>query len=192
MSRRESFWESLPVKLPLVHKMAASDKCIEEQLRRIVVLEADNANLTISLNVSRRAHKGTQTVRDEHIEHIRAQLQKAKDLIHHAADENERLKKEIAELEEIETDLNNTIGFLENGIKDNVDTIAALESRLADRVWRLVEDGLPDEGQNVLIFGPERNKGIPFSKVWDWMSKNYHNTHWMPIPTASKKKEGEK
>ena len=53
----------------------------------------------------------------------------------------ENLQDDNARLEEIETDLNNTIGFLENGIKDNVARITELEAEQSKsrQAWVLLQ-----------------------------------------------------
>lgn len=68
----------------------------------------------------------------KYIESLEAQLQTAKDLVHDAADAHAEMKARIRELEEIETDLNNTIGFMERGVSDWKEKAERLETQLDD------------------------------------------------------------
>ncbi len=103
------------------------------------------------------------------VKRLETQLQKAKDLIHHAADEHERLKGELAKYEELNKVHINSITKLlgEKGCELSAESLACeinclnqveyleraltAEAQLARYEWRSVADGPPEEGQEISI-----------------------------------------
>lgn len=145
------------------------------------------------------------------IKQLEAQLQQAKDDNDHAADENERLKNELAIAKKCNSCMSRQIDKLTdeplscNPIGDECDQdwrdnkqIADLESRLTDLEWRSVEDArrleLEKETENcsvdVLVKGfistGEEVVDIGWynfsAKAWEDGGDNIVSfTHWMPI-----------
>jgi hypothetical protein len=88
----------------------------------------------------------------------------------------------IAELEEIETDLNNTIGFLESGAKEAQAQLAtahdSIKSLIKSAEWVSVEVRLPDCEAIAMT-----KTGVVFHAFKGEVTEASRNvTHWMPIP----------
>lgn len=55
-----------------------------------------------------------------------------------------------------------------------------------DSAWVSVDERLPDEGVNVLVYcdPPEALVASRRRGRWEWTSFIIHPTHWMPLPDA--------
>ena len=95
------------------------------------------------------------------------QLQKAKDLVHHAADENERLKGELAQTKAERECLRLSRSAFQGDC-------TALQAQLAKYEWVSVEDRLPENDKQVwLAYGGSTYVGYYNKSYKLWYIFNY-------------------
>ena len=83
---------------------------------------------------------------------LNKQLQTAKDLIHHAADENERLKAELATAITRYTEAEGSFEGQMKIIDDQAKTIQELKAELAKHEWVSVEVRLPEVHEEIEVY----------------------------------------
>jgi chromosome segregation ATPase len=109
-----------------------TQELIAEKDKRIEELEADTAQLEVYLNEER------DKIAELTLQHERLEKQ---------------LMEDVAELEEIETDLNSTLGYAERGVAIWKTRAEELEAELALHEWVDIKDRLPEKNQYVLVHG---------------------------------------
>jgi hypothetical protein len=133
--------------------------------------------------------------RDDRIDGLELQFQKALDLVHHADNKH-------AELQTINTDLLAENIILDGRVKTRDEQIAELRAELAKHEWVSVEDGLPEDNQYLYVLMIDAgtvNLGCYCTeKGFEWWSGSYCNlddrksqksiTHWKPITLPEQEK----